>query len=410
MTLVRVKSIVAALLAAILVSGCASTLARNAPPERLVGETGLAGMPNIRVWADAQPDVVRRFLLGDAAGWRTPLEAQMRSGMATEFNIVAISGGADAGAFGAGLIVGWGDAGTRPAFDVVTGVSVGALIAPFVFLGRSREFQLREIFNNHSRRDIFSPSIMAPLFGSSLLDSRPLESLIAKYVDQRFLEDVARERDKGRILLIGTTNLDAQRAVLWDMGRIAQSNHPEALILFRKVLLASTAIPGAFPPVRIRVSANGSTFEELHVDGGISQQVFVPPPSVFTRDTGPSTQRMTKRIFVVRNDKIHPEWEAVEAGMLSISARSITTLIKNQGIGDLYRIYAAARRDDMEFNLAAIPADVDIKSERPFEQRYMRALYDVGYRAGFRGTSWMKWPPGMSATVSATRPVSGRDR
>jgi predicted acylesterase/phospholipase RssA len=142
---------------------------------------------------------------------------------------LAISGGAEDGAFGAGLLVGWSDAGTRPTFDLVTGVSSGALIAPFAFIGGSRDAELREMFTKYGRKNIFTYNVPSLLEGSSLLDNSPLAKLIEKYVDHNFLQEIARERSKGRILLIGTTNLDAQRPVIWDMGRIALSNDPEAI-------------------------------------------------------------------------------------------------------------------------------------------------------------------------------------
>ena len=199
---------------------------------------------------------------------------------------------------------------------------------------------------------------MALLFGSGLVDSSPLENLIASYVDDRFLREVARERKNGRVLLIGTTNLDAQRPVLWDMGRIAMSGHPHALNLFRKVLLASASIPGVFPPARIKVRADGRTYEELHVDGGVTQQVFVAPPSLSVRRPRPLDEAIGKAPVHHPQRQVNPEWEAVEAGVFSISRRSISTLIKNQGIGDLYRIYATAQIDGTDFNLAAIPSEL----------------------------------------------------
>ncbi len=387
----RVLSIIALLVFAVFGAGCASMMPRDVVPQQLADEAELTGMPNIRIWGDASADSLAALVRAGRPMMRAPDEARR-----PELNILAISGGGDNGAFGAGLLVGWSDAGTRPDFDLVTGVSAGALTAPFVYLGRSRNAELREVFTKYSSSDIYDPGIVTPLFGSGLVDSSPLENLIANYVDDGFLRDIARERRKGRVLLIGTTNLDAQRPVLWDMGRIAMSGHPQALGLFRKLLLASASIPGAFPPVRIKVRAEGRTYEELHVDGGVTQQVFVPPASPAIRDLDLSTRRLARRLFIIRNGKINPEWEAVEAGIFSISRRSVSTLIKNQGIGDLYRIYATAQTDGTDFNLAAIPSGFSVKREEAFEQPYMQALYDEGYRAGFGGYPWMKAPPGLA--------------
>jgi predicted patatin/cPLA2 family phospholipase len=292
-------------------------------PEKFVTEAELTGMPNVRVWGDAPAESIAALVRAENPKVGTLAAAHRRSGQQSpELNIIAISGGGENSAFGAGLLIGWSDAGTRPDFDIVTGISAGALVAPFVYLGRSRNAELKELFTKYTRSDIYDPGIMTPLFGSALVDSSPLETLIANYVDARFLRDVARERAKGRVLLVGTTNLDAERPVLWDMGRIAMSGHPAALGLFRKILLASASIPGAFPPVRIKVQAEGRTYEELHVDGGVTQQVFVPPPSEAVHGLPSSMKRQARRLFVIRNGKISPEWEAVEPGIFSISRRS----------------------------------------------------------------------------------------
>lgn len=328
----------ALLASAALGTGCASLMPRDIAPEPLAASAEVAAMPRVRIWGDDPGAAALAALLRPPAPEASPPDetAGRRAGRGRTLDILAISGGGEDGAFGAGLLVGWSEAGTRPDFEVVTGISAGALAAPFVFLGPGRDADLRDVFTKYRRADIYDPGLLAPLAGSGLVDSSPLANLIAHYVDDAFLADVARERRKGRVLLIGTTNLDAQRPVLWDMGRIAMSGQPRALDLFRKVLLASASIPGAFPPVRIAVEADGRAFEELHVDGGVTRQVFVAPPPAATRDlAGPPRAR---RLFVIRNGKVGAEWDAVRADLVSISTRAVSTLIKNQGIGDLYRI------------------------------------------------------------------------
>lgn len=403
---VRMMRTVALLMFAVAGAGCATMIPRVVVPERLADEAELAGMPNIRAWGDSSAESLAALSWTKRTKIGALVEARRASERSREFNILAISGGGDNGAFGAGLLVGWGDAGNRPDFELVTGVSAGALIAPFAYLGRSRDAVLKEVFTKYERSDIYGPGIVAPLMGSGLVDSSPLENLIAKYVDDTFLRAIADERRKGRVLLIGTTNLDAQRPVLWDMGRIAMSGHPRALNLFRKILLASASIPGAFPPVRIPVRVGDRTYEELHVDGGVTQQVFVSRPALVVRDGDLSMKRTATRLFIIRNGKINPEWEAVEAGIFSISLRSISTLIKNQGIGDLYRIYAKAQIDGIDFNLASIPSWFGVTREKSFEQGYMRALYDEGYRSGFQGYRWMKAPPGIVKSPKLSRALS----
>jgi hypothetical protein len=287
-------------LALCLVAGCAAITPRNAPPEAAAAHIEPAGFHNIRYWGDDGASDAAMFEPGPriatAASWT-------RSGARRQLNLLAISGGAEDGAFGAGLLAGWGDAGNRPKFDLVTGVSSGALIAPFAFLGRERDLQLREIFTKYGRRDIFTVNVPSLLQGSALADDRPLSQLIEKYIDRAFIREVARERSRGRVLLIGTTNLDAQRPVLWDMGRIAAEDSPEAVELFRKVLLASATLPGVFAPVRIKVRVADKDYDELHVDGGVTRQVFIPGSILHLISGGPNPRHVNAtRLFC------HQEW------------------------------------------------------------------------------------------------------
>jgi predicted acylesterase/phospholipase RssA len=377
----------------LLTGGCATISPRNVLPQANASQIDLEGFHNIRFWGDASAPAIEAVVMADAPKTQTQLSKVS--------NLLAISGGAEDGAFGAGLLVGWSDAGTRPTFDLVTGVSSGALIAPFVFLGRERDGQLREIFTKYGRKDIYTYNVHGLIDGSALADDTPLALLIEKYVDDAFLQEIARERAKGRILLIGTTNLDTQRPVLWDMGRIAMSNNREAIALFRKILLASATLPGVFPPVRIKVRVGGKDYDELHVDGGITRQVFIAP-SIFSFASGnqkPERAVTKRRLYVIRNGKIDPEWQSVGENVLSITTRSISTLIKNQGIGDLFRIYSIAKRDGIDFNLASIPSDFNEVRNGPFDPKYMNALFERGYELASRNYSWMKSPPGLELTT-----------
>jgi hypothetical protein len=385
-----------------LTAGCATIAPRNVLPQADAGQIELEGYHNIRFWGDASASDIRAIMMADAPR----AEMQRVSGAERHqpvSSLLAISGGAEGGAFGAGLLVGWSDAGTRPKFDLVAGISSGALIAPFAYLGSEHDSQLREIFTKYGRKDIFTYNVPSLLEGSALVDDAPLARLIEKYVDVAFLQEIARERIKGRILLIGTTNLDTQRPVMWDMGRIAMSNRPDAIVLFRKILLASATLPGVFPPVRIQARVGGRDYDELHVDGGVTRQVFIAPSlfSLAPHDQKSGRPAAKARLFVIRNGKIDPEWQSVNENVLSITQRSISTLIKNQGIGDLYRIYSITRRDEIDFNLASIPADFGNNSGEPFDQKYMIALFDRGYDLASHSYSWMKAPPGMELTAQA---------
>ncbi len=391
----------------IVTTGCAVIAPRNVLPQAAANQTEIEGFNNIRFWGDGSAAEIGRAMHIDL---HTP---KSRLALAGEqhhpvSNLLAISGGGEKGAFGAGLLVGWSEAGDRPSFDMVTGVSSGALIAPFAFLGRERDGQLREIFTQYGRQDIFTFNVPNLLEGAALVDNSPLAGLIEKYVDDDMISAIARERRKGRLLLIGTTNLDTQRPVLWDMGRIAMSTNPEAKPLFRKILLASSALPGIFPPVRIQVKLGQQSYDELHVDGGLTRQVFIAPPAFALTTSGLLPRARGKpHLYVIRNGRIDPEWQPVNENLLAITQRSLFTLIKNQGIGDLYRIYTETRRDGIDFNLASIPSDVSETSSKPFDQTYMTSLFDKGYVLASRHYNWSKAPPGFESAGRA-RLADGR--
>lgn len=381
-------------------AGCASLENRNILPERLVSEAEIAGMPGVRMWGDASADEINATIRKYETDPASSSLKRERFDRDWPSNILALSGGGDNGAFGAGLLVGWSAGAGRPQFDLVTGISAGALIAPFAFLGPSRDGDLKAVFTEYGKSNILTMRpVSGLLIGSSLADSAPLAKLIAHYVDRPLLDQIARERQRGRVLLIGTTNIDSQRPVLWDMGRIAMSDQPQALSLFRKILLASASLPGLFPPVRLQVQAEGGAYDELHVDGGVTQQVFVAPPRLRFASAGATPARAPVRhLYIIRNGKISPEWQAVDERTFDIAARSISTLTKNQGIGDLYRIYTSAKRDGLDFNLASIPSTFDAPSNGLFDLSYMTSLFDTGYRLGRGGYSWLKAPPGLDST------------
>ena len=195
-----------------------------------------------------------------------------------------------------------------------------------------------------------------------------------------------------------TTNLDARRPIIWNITKIAASGHPRALELIRDVLVASAAIPGAFPPVMIDVEVNGKKYQEMHVDGGASAQVFVYPPGLDIRARTSERQIVRKRhVYVIRNARLDPDWAQVDRAVFGILERTVTSLIQTQGVGDLYRIYLSAQRDGLDFNLAYIPETFTTPLKEPFETAYMRELFGVGYERAVKGYQWAKVPPGFTA-------------
>jgi len=382
---------------ALLLAGCATAGLRNGVPEGLAGAAEIPGMTDVRAWGDSGADAVAAFFKEEGAKLRAKYTARSANGRVPRAHLLAISGGGDDGAFAAGLLVGWSAHGDRPEFDLVTGISAGALTAPFAFLGKNYDRQLAGLFVDHGDEDIYNSTVLEGLFGgTSVADSAPLARLIATYIDWRMLHRIGEERAKGRVLLVGTTNLDAQRPVYWDMGKIALSKRPEALQLFRQVLLASASLPGLFPPVHITVKAGGASYEEMHVDGGPTHQVIFTPAAFDFRDLDKVVGRKVDRhLWVIRNGKIAPEYDPVGDSALAIAERSLETLTKSQSIGDLVRMYAQARDEGVDFNLAHIPADFSAPREAPFDRAYMRALYERGLTLGRAGYPWEKAPPGV---------------
>ena len=394
-----------ALLCAMIIAGCAS-LARLPPvPAPDVARANPLGLANARFFPFLQRDEII------AEGQRA-LERQrqtlglMPNDPLPPARFLAISGGGDDGAFGAGLLAGWSDSGTRPQFDVVTGVSTGALMAPFAFLGRGYDPQLRQVYTTISEDDILiSRGLLDGIFNDALSDTTPLWNLISRFVDQSLMAAIAREYNKGRLLLIGTTNLDAQEPVIWNIGAIAASGHPGALDLIRKILRASSAVPGIFQPVMIDVEVKGMHYQELHVDGGAIAQMFLYPPNVeitrfATRD---------REAFLIRNAREGSDPGNVQRRTLSIGGKAISTMLRASGANDLARIYFVTQRDGVDYNLAYI--DTDFSRPHPkenFDRDYMKALFDYGYERGRKGYPWRKTPPILDGLENAPELAANR--
>ena len=321
---------------AAIIQGCASAPKRNPLPEAYSEIAQIPGIPYARFWGDELPYFLENdeFIAEVRARWKAAPKETRRSPA-----YLAISGGGENGAFGAGLLVGWTEVGNRPPFRIVTGISTGGLIAPFAFLGPDYDPQLKGIYTAYSAKDLVRRRGWLELLRSdSIVSTEPLQELIAEYVDERMVRAIAAEFEKGRALMVGTTDLDAGRPVIWNLTRIAASGDPKALDLIRKVMLASASIPGAFPPVYIEIEARGQRYDEIHVDGGTTSQVFLYPAALdwsqFAEELGLSTE--DQRLYVIRNGRLTSQWETIRPRLAPIALRSIGTLITTQGVGDLY--------------------------------------------------------------------------
>ncbi|MES2710081.1 MAG: patatin-like phospholipase family protein [Pseudomonadota bacterium] len=314
-------------------------------------------------------------------------------------NMLAISGGGEDGAFGAGLLCGWTQQGTRPEFDLVTGVSTGALTAPFAFLGPAYDDALKEVYTDITIADVaIRRSIFAAIFDDALTDTLPLLNTVSRYMDATMLAAIATSYGQGRMLLIGTTDLDAQLPIVWNIGAIASSGHPGALQLVRRLLVASAAIPGAFPPVMIDVEADGVRHQEMHVDGGAGNQAFLYPAALTRRRREAIRRGREVRpgsVYVIRNARLDADWAPVQRRTVSIAGRAISTMIASSGFNDTFRIWANAERDGLAFRLAFIGRDFETEYTTPFHQPYMRALFDNGFARARGGFPWASAPPSV---------------
>ena len=232
---------------------------------------------------------------------------------------------------------------------------------------------------------------------SSMATNEPLAKVIAKEINASMLRKIAIEHKRGRRLLVGTTQFNAQRLVIWNMGEIATVGTQEALALFRKILLASSAIPVTFPPQYFTVKAEGKVYEEMHVDGGIEAQVMLYENAIYPLSSPKELKASNSRIrklYIIRNERIYPEWKNVQPQLKYIALRSIESLTKSQGIGDLFRLYTYSMRDKIEYNLAFIPDTFTAEEKTPFDNAYMRKVFALGYSLGRSGKGWSNYPPG----------------
>lgn len=316
-------------------------------------------------------------------------------------NVLCMSGGGSYGAFSAGVLYGWGQAGTRPTFDVVTGVSTGALIAPFAFVGADYDEQLRQVYTTLRNKDIFRfrASVKTLVLATdSFADNTPLARVIEEYITPEVMRRVAEGHAAGRRLYIGTTELESRRPVYWDIGEIACRGTPEALEMFHHILLASSAIPGFFPPVRIPVTVDGQPLEELHTDGSVSNALFFRPPFVprDCRHDPDKTNLYGSNVYTLIAGKVYADPDRVRPRALSIASNSASALIYAETRGDLFKLYTACMLTGMNYHVAAIPAELSVPfASTDFNPEQMRGLFEQGVKWATSGPGWRTTPPGL---------------
>ena len=392
------SALLVAVITLVLVQGCTKLTRRAAVPVALQTQAQVPGLSGVRFRVGTENSELVNEGLASIKREQAYLALKGHTGPLPPAMFLAISGGGDNGAFAAGLLNGWTAAGNRPQFKLVTGISTGALIAPFAFLGSAYDAKLKEFYTTISAKDVMEKrNILAAVTSDAMADNLPLWEQLEKHINRQLLDAIAVEYDKGRLLLVATADLDARNAIIWNMTKIAASRDPKALKLFRAIIIASAAIPGLFPPVMIDVEANGQRHQEMHVDGGTMAQVFVYPPSMKLREIGREARiERKRRLYIIRNSRLDPDWASVERKTISIAQRAISSLIQTQGIGDLYRIYLIAQRDDVDYNLAYIPSSFNVPKKEDFDTEYMQQLFGVGYEMAAKGYPWQKMPPGYT--------------
>lgn len=369
----RASALVAAALLLPALTSCATWPERPLTTADAQAKAHLDGYGDARLWADAPVDQWVAW----SSHW---LGARRSAGTNTPVKLLAISSGSDKGAFAAGYLTAWTARGNRPQFTIVTGVSTGALIAPFAFIGADGDAALTALYTGIRAKDVFRATpVSGVLGGPSLASTKPLAALIERYVTPALADRIAAEHIKGRRLLVMTTNLDSARGVVWDLGAIAASGNPGRVALMRQVLRASASIPGAFPPVLIDTVSPQGPVHELHVDGGTTSSVFVLPSAVLTQDHDAvpgGSDRL--QITLIYNGVLQPDYEVVKPRTFTIIGRALATVIgeaDRQAVAN-YRRFASENNADI--CVASIGSDFGFKHKGLFDPAYMRALFDYG--------------------------------
>jgi hypothetical protein len=389
----------------LLAQGCATLKPYNPPPPGLEDQVDVPGFPGVRAWGDEPSKSLKQSAIES-------LEQEKAANHGKLLPVVyglALSGGGQDGAFGAGVLCGWTQTGKRPQFKLVTGISTGALIAPFAFLGPAYDHVIQHAYTTISDKDIYKAhkplAILLSLANikalPALTENKPMEELVARLVDDKLLAKIAEEHRKGRRLLIGTTQLDAQRLVIWNMGAIANSGNPKALELFRKIMVASASIPAFFPPQYFQVEAGGRTYQEMHGDGGVMAEVMLYENAIKPFTIAGERER---KLYIIRNEQVYPQFKKIKPQLKDIASRAIDSLLKSQGVGDLYRLYTYAKRDNLDYNLAFIPKDFHATPHSEFDTAYMNALFQVGYDMASHGYPWTKHPPDYNPNPGGPAP------
>lgn len=368
-------------------------------PDRIVYAPQVAATASIEGFGDVR-------IYADATGKLPEERAWLPVPKSTEINYLAVSGGGSGGAFSVGVLKAWSDRGDRPEFDIVSGVSTGALIAPYAFLGSAYDKPLVDLYIGGIAKELVAIDFLPQaLLGASLLKQEPLRAMVERYLTRDVMARIASEHRKGRRLLVLTSNLDSQRAVIWNMGAIAASGRPDALKLLQDVIIASASIPGLFPAVLIKVRSGSQSFEEMHSDGGSASAILTFPEGwMADPEVGAWPKGHKLNMYIIVNNALIPEFSATRNNTFSVMARANSSLIKSQARSALLATYDYAQKNGIRFRVASIDTQVPYKVTDPFNTDYMRAVYRLGYAEMANDSLW-KERPVFTKTLAAAQPA-----
>ena len=391
---------------ALAVAGCAG-LTRHPVPLADGAHATIPGMPVVRGWAAVPSEAMERDFALSFKQEKPGTFARRADGRVV-YPQLALSGGGPNGAFGAGFLKGWSESGKRPVFKIVTGVSTGAMMAPFAFLGAEFDDRMKHFYTTTATQDVFSMPrslLLQVLRGEAVADSTPLAQLIANDTDMAMLNRIAAAHAEGRRLYIGTVDLDAQRFVIWNMGLIAQVGTPQALQLFRDVVLASASVPLAVQPVLFEVDVDGRRYDEMHVDGAVGFRVFYNgglfrTSIVRQRELATSTY---EDVYIIHNGQLSPQAEHTDRTLRDIGRRTLRALSLGATSGDLFRIYVATSAEDAGFHWITMPDGVEVRGDELFDPAKMQELFALGYRMARDGPRWETRPPGYERVRAGSK-------
>ncbi|MBF0252820.1 MAG: patatin-like phospholipase family protein [Candidatus Omnitrophica bacterium] len=378
-------------------SGCANL--RNAVPEKFVGKTVISGMPEIRYYTDKPSPIFMCRSLEDS------FKQEMRSDYLVDgimtYPALIIGGGVSNSAYGIGILNGWLEEGSRPIFKIVTGYSSGSLLAVITFAGKEYEDRFAAFYTSLSTKEVMnSKSLLSLPFSDSLKSSKLFAKMIDDMVDEELRTRIAEEHSKGRRLYVGTSDLDAQGFVIWDMGAIASEGGTNSILMLRKVILASCSFPVVVPPVYFHVEADGNSYDEMHADGGVVGGLFyieqlIKDAEINGISSGIYPRGSRTMFYVLNCCYMSPHSRQVEDNLEAITSRLIETNGSSKMSGDTYRMYALAKENGWDYNLAYIPEDFVPDQNEMYDVAEMKRLFARGYEDAIKGYKWHKAPPGL---------------